>query len=254
MTILEDLKNTDNWSIRYGLWDKLFVGEHLFQELSQLDSSGIEDAAATIEHTNSTAQEGDKRSEWEWMTALGLITCARIAALAENTPENLQEILHRLNPQAQVPANLDSDWQSFVRSSIYQFVWPKPLSPKWAWDAVAAFGKTPRKVLQTIKIALLLLENNIGITADLTLELIEAGEGILYPNPQTMSFVLCGESFHQSEQNTIAFLREQGLWPKTKDVRWTITKKSLEPIFEINGGSAGGAFALGLAKLLNSEV
>lgn len=36
MSILEDLKNTEDWSIRYGLWDKLFSGDHLFEELLQL--------------------------------------------------------------------------------------------------------------------------------------------------------------------------------------------------------------------------
>ena len=52
----------------------------------------------------------------------------------------------------------------------------------------------------------------------------------------------------------MAFLQEEKLWPKTKDIRWMITRKSHEPIFEINGGSAGGAFAVGLAKLLNTEL
>src|SRR6266487_2150037 len=160
MTFLEDLKNTDDWSIRYGLWDKLFAGHTLFQELSQLDTGRIEDAVATIEHISASAQEGDKRSEWEWNTALALITCARIATLTEKMPGNLQQILRRLNPEVQVQANLDSDWQSFVRTSLYQFAWPKPLTPEWAWDAVTTFQKTPRRVLHSIKIAVLLLENN----------------------------------------------------------------------------------------------
>lgn len=254
MSILEDLKSTDDWSIRYGLWDKLFVGHNLFQELSQLDPGRIDDAVATIEQSNTNAQEGDKRAEWEWFTALSLLTCAQAAYLMERTPERLLQLLLKINPQAQIMTSLDSDWQEFVRTSLYHFVWPRQLSAEWAWDAVATFGKTPRRVLQSVKITILLLENNVGITADLTLELIDGGRGTLYPNPETMSFVLRGEGFLQAEQNAVAFIRDQGLWPKTKDVRWMITQKSREPIFEINGGSAGGAIALGLMKLLNNEL
>lgn len=254
MSSLEDLKNTDDWSIRYGLWDKLFSGDNLFQELLRLGPDRIDNAVMTIEQINSSAQEDDKRPEWEWMTAQCLMTCAQVAYLMERTPKRLLELFRKISPQAQISANLDSNWQDFVRTSLYQFLWPKPLSSEWAWDTVAAFGKTPRRVLKRAKIAVLLLENNAGITADLTLELIEEGRGTLYSNPETMSFVLCGEDFLQSEQNAIAFLHEEKLWPKSNDIRWMITRKSYEPIFEINGGSAGGAFALGLAKLLNTEL
>src|SRR5688500_3429358 len=190
MSILEDLKNTDDWSIRYGLWERLFVGDNLFKELSQLDSGRIEVAVATIEKINTDAQEGDKPPYWEWITALGLITCAQVAYLSEMTPGKLLQMLRKVNPQAQVPVKRYSNWQAFVRTSFYEFSWPKPLNAEWAWDAVATFGNIPRRVLQRVQMALLLLERNVGTTADLTLELIEEGRGILYPNPETMSFVL----------------------------------------------------------------
>ena len=253
MSLLEDLKNTDDWSIRYGLWDKLFVGHTLFQELSELDPAKVDDAVATLEQIHASAQEGDQPSEWEWNTALSLITCAQVAVLREKTPERLEQILSRLNPQFQVLGNIDSSWSNGVKESIYQLAWPNPLSAEWAWDAVSSFNKTPRKVLRTTKITILLLEKSLGITADLVLALIEEGQGMLYPDPETMSFVRCGEEFLQAGQHAVAFIRERGLWPKTKDVRWMITRRGQEPMLEIHGGSAGGAFALGLAKLLAND-
>ena len=254
MGILEDLKKADDWSLRYGLWDKLFVGDNLFQGLLQLDPSSTDDVAATIEQCNKDAQEGDKRPEWEWITAVGLITCAQIADLTERTPERLLQLLLKLNPQAQVTDRSDSDWQQFVRTSLYQFPWPKPLNAEWAWDAVTAFWKDRRKVLRSVQMTILLVEGNLGTTADLTLVLIGEGQGTLYPDPETMSFVLRGDTFLQAEQNAIAFVRKQGLWPKTEDVRWKITRKSHKPILELDGGSAGGAFALGIAKLMTGEL
>jgi len=253
MTILGDLKNTDDWSIRYGLWDKLFVGHTLFQELSQLDPARMDEAMATLEEIHADAQEGDQRSDWEGNTVLSLVTCAQVASLRERTPKRLQQILRKLNPQLHISENSDTSWPNMVRESLYQLSWPSSLTAEWAWDAVTNFGKTPRNVLHTIKIAVLLLERNVGITADLTLALIEEGQGVLYPDPETMSFVLGGEEFLQSGKNAVAFVREQGLWPKTKDVRWMIVRRSPEPMFEIHGGSAGGAFALGLARLLANE-
>ena len=104
MSILEDLKNTDDWSIRYGLWDKLFSGDHLFQELSQLGPNRIDNAVMTIEQINSSAQEDDKRPAWEWVTAQCLITCAQVAYLTERTPERLLQLLSKISPQAQIPA------------------------------------------------------------------------------------------------------------------------------------------------------
>jgi hypothetical protein len=253
MSILEDLKNTDDWSIRYGLWDKLFVGGYLFQELSQLDPSMIHDTVVTLEKMNAEAQAGDRRATWEWSTALGLLVCAQAAYSMERTPEHLLRLLRQVHPQAPVPVKLDSDWQEFVKSSFYQFAWPAPLSAEWAWDTFRAFGRSPRGVLQSVNITILLLQNNVGITANLALELMEEGCGTLYPNPESMSFVVRGDGFLQAEQNTVAFVRDQGLWPQNKDVRWMITQKNREPIFEIHGGSAGAAFALGLMKLLSSE-
>jgi hypothetical protein len=253
MSILQDLKNTKDWSIRYGLWDKLFIGSYLFQELSQLDSDTIDEAVLTMQHSHASAQVEDQRAEWEWSTARSLLTCAQVAYLSERTPDRLQQLLCELNPDAQVPNRLDSDWQEVVKRSIYQFAWPRPFRAEWAWDAVAAFAKRPRRVLRTVNIAMLLLENNEGITADLTLELIDKGRGVLYANPEMMSFVLLGETFRKAEQNAENFIRGQGLWPRTEDIRWAIARKNHEPIFEINGGSSGGAFGLGLAKLLSGE-
>jgi hypothetical protein len=95
------------------------------------------------------------------------------------------------------------------------------------------------------------MEGTKGVTATLTLDvLLDEGPGVLYPDPETMSFVVRGEDFQQAEACAVSWTKEQGLWDPPYDVRWKLERQDGNPLDHVDGGSAGAAIALGLGKLL----
>ncbi|MBV7333592.1 hypothetical protein KFU94_36235 [Chloroflexi bacterium TSY] len=93
------------------------------------------------------------------------------------------------------------------------------------------------------------------MTATLTLEWLgNEGTRTLYPHPHTMSFLDRDQAFQISEANATAWVRDTlKLWEEggRSDIRWRLTRKDEQPLFRVEGGSAGGAFALGVAALLS---
>jgi hypothetical protein len=68
-----------------------------------------------------------------------------------------------------------------------------------------------------------------------------------------MSFVVCQDSFRDTAETSRFQMEQAGLWDANRDVRWKLTRQDHKPIDELSGSSAGGAFTLGLARLLAED-
>jgi hypothetical protein len=87
-----------------------------------------------------------------------------------------------------------------------------------------------------------------GEVAKLTLELMAAGQGKLYPDI-ALAFVKRDAEYCAAEQDACSYLRTAGGWPAEWDVRWKITRPEEAPLLTLAGRSASGALGVGLAKL-----
>lgn len=93
-----------------------------------------------------------------------------------------------------------------------------------------------------------------GVLAKLILELIRNGDGSIYPIP-SQSLLGYDSDFRQTIENAHMYIRDgERLWREGYDVRWRLELPKETPLpLILRGGSAGGAFALGLAKLFVSD-
>lgn len=90
-------------------------------------------------------------------------------------------------------------------------------------------------------------EQEDGVVADLKLELVSDGSQALYPATQ-LAFARRDPGFRRAEAHARAWALD--LWPRESDVRWSLARRDGQPLQALlSGDSAGGAFALGLAKL-----
>jgi hypothetical protein len=135
------------------------------------------------------------------------------------------------------------------------------LSKEWAWDAFCIFRRQRRLVKRSLCLYVPLIdpgqdpqkqdsEEDTGVLAELTLELLDQGNGALYPDPECMSFVLCHDFFLKAVDTARLHSDLASLWNNSFDVRWKLTRQDRKTVYELDGCSAGGAFALGLARLL----
>ena len=91
-----------------------------------------------------------------------------------------------------------------------------------------------------------------GIVGNLTLELLDDGNGDFYPSPE-----LClrlDDDFLVSAAAAQAYVSREGLCREAHDVRWTLERRdgrALGP--RVSGGSAGALLALGLGKILIAD-
>jgi hypothetical protein len=112
------------------------------------------------------------------------------------------------------------------------------------------------------RISVLLVMGANGYVGTLSLELVERNEEFsaqlpirtLYPTP-LLSLIARDEAFRRAESNArhcvLGEIRDG--WPKNYDVRWDLHLQNGEPLSRVlMGDSLGGAFALGLLKLLSS--
>lgn len=82
------------------------------------------------------------------------------------------------------------------------------------------------------------------------MELLAEGRGRIYPDPETLLFGRQDESFRESLESARNCVRELlGTDLEGKDVCWSLTRHDGLPLSELFGGSAGAAFAVGLAVL-----
>lgn len=222
MDKLELLLRMPRWAKRAWSWERLTRGETLFRALQQAVLE--EKSAQTREWLNSWqpfVEHGDQHIQRQWQVVRALLTCAQIAS----------------------------------GSTVAKSTDLSPLTPAAAKDALAAFAGQPSVVARSESISVLLLVNNGGVIAELTLEQLSGeGNSILYADPATMAFVTREQNFQEAEQNVLAHLRAEGLWKDSgPDVRWRLLHKDSQPLNYLEGNSAGGAFALGLAKLLAGD-
>ena len=110
----------------------------------------------------------------------------------------------------------------------------------------------PALASQTLPVLVVDREYNEGLVLSLTLDRVEGGSGVLYLHPD-QAFVFRDQEFEQAEENAQEAVKHLGLWPPEHqdDVRWSLTRSEGGRLPTLTGPSAGGAFALGLAKLLS---
>jgi HEAT repeat protein/energy-coupling factor transporter ATP-binding protein EcfA2 len=133
----------------------------------------------------------------------------------------------------------------------------------WQWNAYCALRGHPRTTERTIRIGIvcidangeakrgtLLLEEVFDLHPDNDGQQARLGRHILYPSPLKGTIFLHGDG---AFQNTLA--AAQAVFAQrgngyTGDIRWSLQLWKDEDIPGIGGGSVGGAFALGIYKLV----
>jgi hypothetical protein len=248
------------WEKRPEAWQRLTHGYVLFDALREcVQYDDLDQVIPLASQWQVFAANSRDQSRRSWQILWTLFTCAKIAALKADTAHNFPTILHELDPQAPIPDELECQealpdaqtWRRFLHDTLYRLTWHAPLSAEWAWDAVTTLMGNPRTIVRSANISILLIATG-GITSRLTLERFsDEGRGMLYNDPRTMSFLNWGEQFEQAMQSAVACTRGEGLWskPESVDVRWKLTRDDSKQLTYVDGASAGGVFALGLAKL-----
>src|SRR6185436_7791701 len=182
------------WAKRPWRWERLTTGKTFFQALqTAVHEKKITEAEAWLNTWQAVAGRGDERTQHQWQVMQALLTCAQIAA-----------------------------GNKVIQSTDVS----PPLPPAAAEDACATFAGQPRRVVRAESLSILLLINDNGVIAQLTLEQLQGrGErkSALYPDPEVMAFVTRAQSFREAEQNALAHLRAEGLWQDSgPDVRWRL--------------------------------
>lgn len=254
MSILTEL---DNYAHRLSHWPGLLQGDRLFIELIALHSEEIPEAARIFEKCGADPR---LRLQPDQQIALqAVLTCAQIATLDRYNYSRLSTLLRLIDPESRLPEGFQSQlkkvsqaqWYFTVHAALQYANWPPPLSSAWAWDAVNRFWKKERLVEKQQHIVLLLVDGKQqGLAADLTLELLSNGNGDIYADPGSMWYPAQRETFRQALESAVEFVRSRGLWPIRQDVRWRVVRQDSGPLDILDGGSAGAAFALALAKLV----
>lgn len=253
MSVLNDLRL---WERRPEAWRELSRGDALYGALAQaVTEHGLDEARRLVEVCQATRPQPPDH----WTITCAMLACAEIAALGDRSPDRLPELSRRFGPGLAAPGEPAGeasprarDWPRAVRAWLSSLPWQPPLSAAWAWDAVAGFAGRPRSVACAERLAVLLVAEGRGVSARLTVErLADEGAGTLYPDPATMAFVRRDRAFCQAEADGVACVRGMGWWAEgpRPDVRWRIARPDGRPLTALEGGSAGGAFALALARL-----
>lgn len=268
----EILRIPEQYFNRPGRWEGL-VFNQLFRILCQ---AVREKAVNRVEELLNPWYEQfihfNQQFQPQWEVLQHLLICAKITKLDRQGVAGFSELLTQFDSKAHVPdqmtchgASLDDPdhwptdrWQQFVRQELESLKFSSPLSAEWAWDTIKTMWNSSREVTRSEKMTVLFVLQSInqGITATLILELLPSGRGIFYPDPASMSFVSCEDAdFQQSIANALAHIHQRGLRMQDRqvDVRWKLKRQDGKPLPRIEGGSLGGAFALGLAKLLAGE-
>ena len=131
---------------------------------------------------------------------------------------------------------------------------PALLPSGFCRDLMRALADLPlRSTLRDFSLTALLVDlaRNEGITAVLTLELLEDGAGDFYPAPE-LAF-LRDADFQQAEANARAAVHTVAQWSSQYDVRWRLQRRDGKPVTSLGGPSLGAAFALGISTLLARE-
>jgi hypothetical protein len=210
-----------------------------------------------------------------WQVARCMWACAQIAALSCSTSGSLPEILSGLvcdlnKKKINLPDQADcieawqdlQIWDRLIEHQLAVMDWPSPLNSGWAWDLVTAFRDRPRKVLHSVNATVLLVRNGQGVAVRLVLESLarqEQEKSGYFVDPEAASFIRIDDEFLKSFDLAKQSVLATGFSEKEPpvDVRWKIVRtdgKLFKDEVTIEGGSAGGIFALGLGKLLELET
>jgi hypothetical protein len=113
----------------------------------------------------------------------------------------------------------------------------------------------PQKAVNSESVTVLLIDmstqNTPGVTARLTVEMIDPGQGVLYPTP-SLAFVYRDDDWLEAEQEVRAYADSEGFWKNSDeiDVRWSIRRQDGRPLFlTLANKCAGAGFGLAIAKL-----
>jgi len=125
------------------------------------------------------------------------------------------------------------------------------VSSPWELDIIS-----PRKAVKSAEIGALLRGDPKGGTcARLRMELIEEGQGKIYPNPHKSGLMMVWEDFYLTIQMAAKATGSQNnfIFPKDHDIRWSLLGYNGSFIPSIDGNSIFLAFYLCLYKLLSKD-
>jgi len=254
MSFLDEL---DNYAHRLSHWPSLLQGDRLFTELRALHPEELPGAARIFEKCGNDPRL--KLQPQQQAALQAVLTCAQVAALDRYNCKRLGALLCRIDPAAELPDAFQQQlervpagqWAQALHAALQYVAWPPPLCAAWGWDAINRFWKNDRRVEHRQHITLLLVDGrNQGVAADLVLELLAKGSGEFYPDPGSMWYPVQRPAFQQALDKACELVRGRDLWPAQQDVRWNVARQDGGPLDVLDGGSAGAAFALALAKLL----
>jgi hypothetical protein len=241
-------------------WQRITTGNAVLRGLrSAVRGGSIDRVERLLEEWQEFLEVEGETYQTQRTMLRAAVVCARIAALNCQARAELPALLRRFNPAAELPdgqvglapPSVDSEWRQLVRCGLLAMRWRPPLCTGWALDVLGWMRDGSRRAARSQSVWALLAVN-YGVPARLTVELLEdLSSGDFYPDPATMMFVVRDDAFQQAEQTAVSLVRAEGLWPAggVADVRWRIERLDGKLLAGIKGGSAGGAFALALAKL-----
>jgi hypothetical protein len=241
-------------------WQQMMTGNAVLRGLRSAVRGGSVDRAEGLldEWQEFLEVEGEPYQTQRTMLRAA-VACARIAALNCQASAELLTLLHWFHPAAElpdgqdihIPPSGDFEWRQLVLGGLLAVRWRPPLCAGWVLDVLDWMRDGSRRAVRSQNVWAL-LAMDYGVPARLTVELLgDLSGGDFYPDPATMMFVVRDDTFRQAEQNAVSLVRAEGLWPAggRADVRWRIERLDGKSLAGVKGGSAGGAFALSLAKL-----
>jgi hypothetical protein len=254
MSFLDEL---DNYAHRLSHWPDLLQGGRLFTELRALHPEELPEAARILEKCSNDPRL--KLHPQQQVMLQTVLACAQIAALDHYNYQRLKAQLRLIDPTIELPEAFQKQlervpsgqWSQVLHSALHYVNWTPPLCTAWAWDTILRFWKYDRQVVHHQHITLLLVDGkNQGVAADLVMELLAKGNGEFYPDPGNMWYPAQRPDFQQALEKACELVSNRGLWPTRQDIRWSVARQDGGPLDVLDGGSAGAAFALTLAKLL----
>ncbi len=224
-------------------------------------------------------------TQWkEWIEKDGLLLKLQNGKSRQKV-ENLQESLNDF--KARYPESQNQDFKKYweyqvsvaqellelAKDMVPPLTWDilqesalffKKRLPKkeWKWDAYCAFCGYPRCVEKKTSVGVVCVHTDEAGDKEakkgkLILELVydtgkdaseKYGNGILYPSPSGGNvFIMRDASFDKAIENARKYFYDK---LKQKDIRWSLSWQENEFVPSLEGGSLGGAFALGIYKLL----
>jgi hypothetical protein len=262
------------------LWKKLIWDGGLLnsligqQKLSLIGQQKLQDMAELEENYLFCSDEVDGCWPYQWCIAQILLNLTK----EDRWQKNLMDIAHQSNQLDELASEIVNNVQQELQKKIKDIsddkrsllnqelgsICKRGDLAGWVWDAFCSFSGKPRTAISTTSIGVVYVDTSqpvhSGGTGTLYLELIAGGTGKLYPHPIPSRKECLYNIFFKRDStfegevlcHAQEFLQKQKIWPTDQDIRWyfDLGERYLPAIMD---SSWGGAFAIGLWKLLSND-